>query len=263
MSKEDYETLQAWLNEPKLFWLKVFLTMTFKYGFREGELLNAKVSYFNAKESTFTLPAFTAKNKQERIVDLVPNGEIHRMLLKLTDGRKAEDALFTRNGKPVRDFRGEWAKQTEGMTGGSGIGGTITIQDLRRSALTAMSEKGISAEQAGTHLTPDVFRRYISRPNANRRRRRLKGDMMFLSGAGVAELADAHDSKSCGLTAMVVRFHSPAPSVKHYFWKCSFFSFFSILTKSRLLFAFPAAQQCKSTVTHKIILRFVIEFDKM
>jgi integrase len=174
MSKEDYETLQTRLNDPKLFWLKVFLTMTFKYGFRKGELLNAKVSYFNAKESTFTLPAFTTKNKQERIVDLVPNGEIYNMLVKLTEGRKPEDALFTRNGKPVRDFRGEWAKQTQGVKGGSGKGGAVTIHDLRRSALTGMAEKGISAEQAGTHLTPDVFRRYISRSKAERQQTAAK-----------------------------------------------------------------------------------------
>jgi integrase len=168
LSAEDYATLRARLDDPKLFWLKAFLSMTFLYGFRKGELLNAKVSYFNAKESTLTLPPFSTKNKQERIVDVVPGGEIFNMLVKLTEGRKPEEALFTRKGKPVRDFRGEWAKQTAGMKGGSGKGGTVTPHDLRRSALTGMSNKGISAEQAGTHLTADVFRRYISRSKSER-----------------------------------------------------------------------------------------------
>jgi integrase len=99
----------------------------------------------------------------------VPNGEIFNMLVKLTEGRKPEDILFTRNGKPVRDFRGEWAKQTEGMRGGSGVGGVVTIHDLRRSAITNMSEKRVTAAQAGTHLTPDVFNRYISRNQKERR----------------------------------------------------------------------------------------------
>jgi len=169
MSKEDYETLRTRLDEPRSFWLKVFLVMTFKYGFRKGELLKAKCSYFDAKESTFTLPAFTTKNSMERVVDVVPGGEIFEMLVKLTDGRQPDSALFTRNGRPVRDFRTEWKKQTEGMKGGSGKGGCITIHDLRRSAITGMHNKRIGAADAGTHLTTDVFNRYITKSKAERR----------------------------------------------------------------------------------------------
>jgi|SRR5215469_7008343 len=92
------------------------------------------------------------------------------MLQTLTNSRPGNAPLFTRsNGKPIKDFRGEWAKQTEGMRGGSGKGGTITIHDLRRSAITNMSEKKITAAQAGTHLTSDVFNRYISRDPQERR----------------------------------------------------------------------------------------------
>lgn len=36
----------------------------------------------------------------------------------------------------------------------------------------------------------------------------------FFLEAGVAELADAHDSKSCGRKAVMVRFHSPAYNSK-------------------------------------------------
>lgn len=168
MSREDYATLQAKLNDPNLFWLKVLLTLTFKYGFRKSELLNAKVSYFNPKESTFTLPYFSTKNKTERVVDIMRNGDIFKMLTTLTEGRNAEDALFHRSGKAVKDYRGQWEKLTAGMTGGSGKDGCVTIHDLRRSAITAMSEKGITAAQAGTHLTSDLFNRYISRNKAEK-----------------------------------------------------------------------------------------------
>lgn len=168
MSREDYAALQVKLDDRKLFWLKVLLTLTFKYGFRKSELLNAKVSYFNAKESTFTLPAFTTKNKVERVVDIMRDGEIFKKLVKLTEGRNSDDALFHRNGKGVKDYRGQWEKLTAGMTGGSGKDGRITIHDLRRSAITAMSEKGITAAQAGTHLTSDLFNRYISRNKAEK-----------------------------------------------------------------------------------------------
>jgi integrase len=124
--------------------------------------LHAKGSYFDPKASTFTLPAFSTKNKVERRVALKRDGEIYRMLIKLTKGRKSEDAMFHRNGVAVRDYRGAWEKVTEGITGGSGKNGRVTIHDLRRSAITAMAQKGIGADRAGTHLTPDVFRRYIT-----------------------------------------------------------------------------------------------------
>jgi integrase len=91
------------------------------------------------------------------------------MLVTVTEGRAPDEALFTRNGRPVRDFRREWAKQTAGMKGGSGKNGCITIHDLRRSALTNMSEKGVDATKAGTHLTGDTFKRYIQRDETERR----------------------------------------------------------------------------------------------
>ena len=43
-------------------------------------------------------------------------------------------------------------KQTADISGGSGKGGAVTLHDLRRSAITNMSEKGVTAAQAGTHL---------------------------------------------------------------------------------------------------------------
>jgi integrase len=178
MSKADYDALVARLDAPSLFWLKIFLVLTFKFGFRKSELLNAKVSYFDREGSTFTLPAFSTKSKLARVVDLVPNGEIYQMLVKLVANREPNEALLVRDGKPVRDLRTVWKKQTAGMKGGSGEGGSITIHDLRRSAITNMSERGVTAAQAGTHLTGDVFARYISRNLDERREtaRIIEGD---------------------------------------------------------------------------------------
>lgn len=169
LSKEDYETFRARLDKPDLFWLKVLVTMAFKWGFRRSELLNAKAGYFDAKASTFTLPSYTTKNKQARVVTLVPDGEIFKMLVALTAGRDANAALFIRNGVPVRDYRNEWIKQTAGIKGGSGKNGAVTLHDLRRSAITEMNNKNINAAQAGTHLTVDVFYRYVSPSDAERR----------------------------------------------------------------------------------------------
>lgn len=178
LSKEDFDQLQTRLEDPKEFWLKVYLTLTFKYGFRKSELLRATCGYFDAKNSTFTLPAFTTKNKLARVVDLLPGGDIHKMLVQLVAGRPANAPLFTRGGKVVKDFRGAWDKLVEGIKGGSGPNGEVWIHDLRRSAITAMNEKGISASQAGTHLSPDVFARYVSRNLTERRKtaRLIEGD---------------------------------------------------------------------------------------
>ena len=169
LSTTDYERLRKRLDEPHLFWLKAFLVLTFKFGFRKSELLNAKVNYFNPVTSTFTIPAFTAKNNMERVVDILPDGEIFKMLAALTQNRAPDAALITRGGRPVRNIRTEWKKQTAGMKGGSGKNDSITIHDLRRSAITNMNEKGIDSTKAGTHLTPDTFRRYIQRDETERR----------------------------------------------------------------------------------------------
>lgn len=161
LSSEDYATLLTRLEDPQMFWLRAMLILTFKFGFRKGELLNAKCGWFDAATSVFTLPAYSTKNKTERRVPIHRGGDIYKMLVRLTEGRDADAALLTRNGRPVRDYRGAWAKLTEGIT--NGRGGHVTVHDLRRLAITGMANKGIGAEQAGTHLTGDVFRRYISR----------------------------------------------------------------------------------------------------
>lgn len=178
LSREDYDKLRTRLDAPELFWLKAFVTLTFKFGFRKSELLSSKVGYFDPKAASLILPAFTTKNKMERIVDLDPDGEAFQMLVKLTEGRNADESLFVRNGKPVKDYRGEWDKQTADIRGGSGKGGRVLMHDLRRSAITAMSEKGITAAQAGTHLTGEVFQRYVQRNIEERRNiaRRIEGD---------------------------------------------------------------------------------------
>ena len=170
LSKADYETLRTRLDTPRWFWLKVFLVMTFKFGFRKRELLHAKVGYFNQAASTFALPAFTTKNNMPRVVDIAPDGEIFKMLVTLTDGRVPDAPLFVREkGKPVHDFRRYWIKQTADLKGGSGKDGSVTIHDLRRSAITNMSEKGIDSTKAGTHLSAQTFQRYIQRDESERR----------------------------------------------------------------------------------------------
>jgi hypothetical protein len=62
---------------------------------------------------------------------------------------------------------------TKDIRGGSGKGGAVTLHDLRPSAITNRSEKGITAAHASTHLTADMFARYIPR-DLNERRNTAK-----------------------------------------------------------------------------------------
>jgi hypothetical protein len=74
----------------------------------------------------------------ERRVPINREGKIYQMLVALTAGRDSSHPLFTRNGRPVLDYRAAWAKLTEGIE--NGRDGHVTIHDLRRSAITGHGE---------------------------------------------------------------------------------------------------------------------------
>ena len=55
LSDEDFEKLRKRLDDPKVFWFKAFLTMTFKYGFRKGECQPCESLYDSAMEESGNL----------------------------------------------------------------------------------------------------------------------------------------------------------------------------------------------------------------
>ena len=166
LSKADFQTLMTRLEDPKNFWLKVLVTLTFKFGFRKSELLNATSRLFRRQGRNLHVAGFTTKNKQPRRVPIARDGAIYKMLVTLKADRAADAPLFTRNGKAVRDYRGAWAILTEGIKGGSGLDGHVTIHDLRRSAISEARAKGLGAKDMGTHMTLDVYSRYEVRNEA-------------------------------------------------------------------------------------------------
>ena len=117
------------------------------------------MGYWNQTTSKFTFPAFTTKNDMPREFTIAQDAEIFKLLKSLTAGRNADDALFHRNGRPAKDYGGLWEQLTAGMRNTAGE--PVTVHDLTRSAHSHMHAKGIGAKDAGTHLTPDVFLRYV------------------------------------------------------------------------------------------------------
>jgi integrase len=73
-------------------------------------------------------------------------------------GKKPEDALFTRVGKPVTDFRGSW----EAACKEAGVP-DLLFHDLRRSAARNIDRRGSSrsiATKITGHKTESMYRRY-------------------------------------------------------------------------------------------------------
>jgi hypothetical protein len=79
-------------------------------------------------------------------------------LVNAADGPKVSDSVFHRDGAPVLDFRGAWAKAT------AAIGKPdLLVHDLRRSAVRNMIAAGVPEKVAITvtdHKIRSVFDRH-------------------------------------------------------------------------------------------------------
>ena len=106
--------------------------------------------------NTVTLYCGETKNKEGRTVALTE--ECRLLVTELRKGKRPEDFLFTRNGEPVRDFRGTW----DALTKAAGLPGLL-LRDMRRNAVRETIRRGVpqkTAREISGHKTDAVFWRY-------------------------------------------------------------------------------------------------------
>jgi integrase len=137
-------------------WLRAMLEMGYEYGWRRGELAGLRVRNVDLSGRTIRLDPRTTKNDEGRTV--VMTSAIFALMAQCVDGKTAEDFVFTRNGKPIGDFRKRWRK----VTIAAGVPGLL-FHDLRRSGVRNLVRAGVSEKVAMKitgHKTRDVFDRY-------------------------------------------------------------------------------------------------------
>lgn len=173
-------------------WLRAMFEVGYNFGWRVSELLSMRVRQIDLASRTIRLEVGETKNDEGREVEMTPL--VYALVQQCVTGKHSEDFVFTReSGKPVRDFRGTWAK----VCCKAGVGKMVCsncerevaeengkwncghcsrswkhkeldytgliFHDLRRTAVRNMVRRGIPERVAMTisgHKTRSIFDRY-------------------------------------------------------------------------------------------------------
>jgi integrase len=126
---------------------------------------------------TLRLDPHTTKNDDAREAVMPQN--LFMLVQQCATGKKPEEALFTREGKPVTDLRGAW----EAAAKEAGVP-DLLFHDLRRSAARNMDRRGISrsiAMKIMGHKTESMYRRYRIGDHADLREAARKMEQPILT----------------------------------------------------------------------------------
>lgn len=138
-------------------WFRAIVEVGRTYGWRVGELLSMRVRQVDLMSRTIRLEPGTTKNRDGREVTMTKR--VHELLKLCVFGKQHDDFVFTRrNGTPVRDFRGTWAKACEE----AGVP-DLLFHDLRRTAARNLRKAGVAEGvimKIGGWRTRSVFERY-------------------------------------------------------------------------------------------------------
>ena len=138
-------------------WFHALVEIGRTYGWRIGELLSMRVEQVDLLARTIRLEPGTTKNRDGREVTMTKR--VYGLLKLCSHAKAAEEFVFTRsNGKPVRDFRGTWAKACRA----AGVPALLS-HDLRRTAARNLRRAGAAEGvimKIGGWRTRSVFERY-------------------------------------------------------------------------------------------------------
>jgi integrase len=138
-------------------WMRAMFETGYTYGWRHEELLALLVRQVSLSAGTIRLEPGTTKNDQGREVSMTL--PVRALLTQCVNGKGPNDHVFTReDGKPVRDFRGAWAKACDAAK----VPGPL-FHDLRRTAARNLRRAGVAEGvimKIGGWKTRSVFERY-------------------------------------------------------------------------------------------------------
>jgi excisionase family DNA binding protein len=147
-------------------WLRLFLELSFTYGWRRSELLHLKVRQVDLLSRLIRLDVGTTKNREGREVSM--SHRVYCLLKEAVAGKQPDDYVLTRlDGSRIIEFRGTWRQ----LCRQSGVEGLL-VHDFRRSAARALRRAGVAESvimDTGGWKTPAMFRRYAIVSNADQR----------------------------------------------------------------------------------------------
>jgi len=190
LDSAQYEKLAAECAKEGL-WMRALLEFGYQFGWRkDSEVLRLRVEQVDLHDRSIRLEPGTTKNDDGR--EAYMPELLYQLIQRCVVGKQPTDYIFTRQrGKPVRDFRGTWAK----VCVAAGVGRMVSkccrkplvedkceacgksakepknkqkyvgliFHDLRRTAVRNMVRRGIPesvAMKISGHKTRAVFERY-------------------------------------------------------------------------------------------------------
>ncbi|HJY08054.1 MAG TPA: site-specific integrase [Bryobacteraceae bacterium] len=140
--------------------IKPVFVVAYHLGMRTGELLKIKRSWVDLDEGLIYVNGRVTKNKNPKVAPIY--GDMRPWLEMLLSRGAVESPkciwLFSRNGKPVKDFKADWAQACEKAD----VPGLL-FHDLRRTAVRNMIRAGVPekvAMQISGHKTASMLWRY-------------------------------------------------------------------------------------------------------
>jgi integrase len=156
LESKQHDSLAAETGKIGL-WMRAMFETGYTYGWRHEELLALLVRQVSVSAGTIRLEPGTTKNDQGREVSMTL--PVRALLTQCVNGKGPDDHVFTReDGKPVRDFRGAWAKACDAAKVPD-----LLFHDLRRTAARNLRRAGVAEGvimKIGGWKTRSVFERY-------------------------------------------------------------------------------------------------------